>query len=185
MKKVNRPLALTIALLTGVAVVWAAFSPVTAADKEKKDGEKKKDAAVERTRKTVRMLDDLYKTAVVAITTHYVNKTDDLSAGSAAKALFAAMKEKGWHDVRLLDATGEPYEETNVAKDDFEKAAVKEMKAGKGWYDEVVEKDGTRYLRAATPIPVVMDKCMMCHPHYKDAKKGEAIGLLSYTIKVE
>lgn len=185
MKKVNRPLALTIALLTGVAVVWAAFSPATAADKAKKAGGKKKDAAVERTRKTVRMLDDLYKTAVVAITTHYVNDTDDLSAGSAAKALFAAMKEKGWHDVRLLDATGEPYEETNVAKDDFEKAAVKEMKAGKGWYDEVVEKEGKRYLRAATPIPVVMDKCMMCHPHYKDAKKGEAIGLLSYTIKVE
>ena len=79
MKKVNRPLALTIALLTGFAVVWASFSPSTAADKKPK-----KDRAVERTRKTVRMLDDLYKTAVVAITTHYVNDTDDLSAGSAA-----------------------------------------------------------------------------------------------------
>ncbi len=180
MTKVNRPLALTIALLTGFAVVWASFSPSTAAEKKPK-----KDRAVERTRKTVRMLDDLYKTAVVAITTHYVNDTDDLSAGSAAKALFAAMKAKGWHDVRILDATGEPYGEENVAKDDFEKAAVKEMKAGKAWYDQVVEKDGKRYLRAATPVPVVLEKCMMCHPHYKDAKKGEAIGLLSYTIKVE
>lgn len=64
--------------------------------------------AVERTRKTVRMLDDLYKTAVVLITTHYVNDTKDLSAGSAAVALFDAMKKKGWHEVRILDATGEP-----------------------------------------------------------------------------
>ena len=32
-----------------------------------------KDKAVERTRKTVRMLDDVYKTAVVLITEHYVN----------------------------------------------------------------------------------------------------------------
>jgi hypothetical protein len=49
----------------------------------------------------------------------------------------------------------------------------------------VIEKDGKRELRAATAIPVVLQKCVMCHPHYKDAKKGEPIGLLSYTLSIE
>ena len=42
---------------------------------------KKESAAVTRTRETVKMLDDVYKTAVVLITEHYVNDEDDLPAG--------------------------------------------------------------------------------------------------------
>lgn len=166
-------------MLLAVFGVLTSTLLLRAADKEKKD------PAVERTRKQVRMLDDLYKTAVVLITEHYVNDTDDLAAGSAAQALFAAMREKGWHDVRLLDATGEPYEDKNAPRDDFEKTAVAKLKAGEGYYDTVVTKEGQRYLRAATPIPVVSKKCIMCHEHYAKVKKGAPIGALSYTIKVE
>lgn len=141
--------------------------------------------AVNRTRKTVRMLDDIYKTAVVLITTHYVKDEDSLAAGSAAKALFAAIKKKGWHEVKILDVSGEPYNDENVAKDAFDKAAAKLIKSGEPYVDEVVKKDGKSYLRAATIIPVVMKKCTMCHENYKKAKKGEAIGMLSYTVPVE
>jgi hypothetical protein len=145
----------------------------------------RQDAAVERTRKQVRMLDDLYKTAVVLITTHYVEEDSDLAAGPAAKALFAAMKEKGWHEVRLVDATGLPIESENSPADAFEKEAIRQLKAGEAYYDEVVEIDGQRKLRAATIIPVVLEKCTMCHDHYKQAKQGEAIGALCYTLDVE
>ena len=143
------------------------------------------DAAVARTRKTVRMLDDVYKTAVVLITDKYVNDEDDFPAGGAAIALFEAIGKKGWHKVRLIDATGDPYDPNNSAKDDFERRAVKELKAGKSYYEQVTKKDNKPVLRAATPIPVVMQKCVMCHPHYADAKKGEPIGLLSYTLPIE
>lgn len=143
------------------------------------------DEALERTRQTVRMLDDVYKTAVVLITDKYVNSQDDFPAGSAAIALFDAIKKKGWHEVRLLDATGRPYEEKNAPRDDFEKTAVKQLKAGKTYYDQVVERNDGRYLRAATPIPLVMQKCVMCHDHYKNAKAGEPIGALSYTIRIQ
>ena len=51
--------------------------------------------------------------------------------------------------------------------------------------EKVVERDGKRFLRAATPFPVVLEECTMCHPHYKDAAKSETIGVLSYTIPVE
>lgn len=141
--------------------------------------------AQERARKTVRMLDDVYKTAVVLITDKYVNDDDDFPAGSAAIALFGEIGKKGWHEVRLLDVTGEPYDAKNVAKDDFEKQGVSQLKAGKDYYEQIVEKDGKPFLRAMTPVPVVMQKCVLCHPHYADAKKGAAVGAISYTLPIE
>jgi hypothetical protein len=144
--------------------------------------EPKPDPAVERTRQQVRMLDDVYKTAVVLITEHYVNDEDDLPAGSAAKALFAAIGEKGWHEVKLLDASGEPYNDENVASDAFEQNALAQLKNGETFVDTVVERDGKRYLRAATPIPVVLEKCIMCHENYRDVPEGQPIGFLAYTV---
>ena len=178
---------LTCWLLT--SLLFVAFSIVavcsqihTANAEDKKTTE---DVAIERTRKTVKMLDDIYKTAVVLITDKYVNDEDDFPAGAAAVAWFEAINKKGWHEVRLLDATGEPYDDDNTARDDFDREAIKQLKAGKDYYEQVEQKSGKPYLRAATPIPVVMKKCTMCHPHYEDAKKGEPIGLLSYTLPIE
>ena len=142
------------------------------------------DAAVERTRKQTRMLDDLYKTAIVLITEHYV-KGDEPAAAVAGKLLWKEMKAKGHHEVRLLDATGDPIEASNVATDDFEKAALKDILAGKTSVDRVVEKNGQRFLRTATAVPVVMTKCVSCHPHYAKVPKGRAIGTLVYTLPVE
>ena len=147
--------------------------------------EKPADAAVARARKQVQMLDDLYKSTIVLITENYVDENADLAAGSAFQKVFKAMKDKGHHEVRLLDASGEPFEAKNVASDDFEKAAIKELKSGKPYYEQVVEKGGKRYLRAATPIPVVMKKCTLCHPNYEQAKAGEPIGALGYTLLIE
>ena len=144
----------------------------------------KSDAAVERTRKQTKMLDDLYKTAIVLITEHYV-KGDEPPAAVAGKLLWKAMKEKGHHEVRLIDATGDPLEASNIAADDFEKFAIKEILGGKASVDKVVEKDGKRYLRTATIVPVVMEKCKSCHPSWKDVPKGKAIGALAYTLPIE
>ena len=171
-------LAALAGTLAAVIALTSSWTVITAKDKTN-------DAALERTRNQVRMLDDIYKTVVVLITDKYVHDEDDFSAGSAAAALFRAVEKKGWHKVRLLDATGEPRRQKNTAKDDFEKAAVAAIKSGKSYYEKVVSKDGERHLRALTSIPVVSEKCVMCHANYKDAKPGEAIGAISYTLKVE
>jgi len=148
--------------------------------------DKKDDPALARTRKQVKMLDDLYKTAIVLITQEYVTEKSSLPAGEAFQKLFATMKKSGYHEVRLLDATGEPLNPDNAPKDEFEKKAIAALKGGKSGYEEVVEKDGKKYLRSATPIPVVLDKCIMCHDHYKAAKeKKQVIGSLGYTIPIE
>jgi Protein of unknown function (DUF3365) len=143
------------------------------------------DVAVERTRKQVKMLDGIYKNAIVIVTEHYVTEKSDLPAGSAFKKLFQAAKDNKWHEVRLLDATGDPYDPDNVAKSDFEKRAVKRLVAGEAYVDEVIEKDGKRYLQAATAIPVVMKKCVMCHESYSKVAEGKAIGALGYVVPIE
>lgn len=141
--------------------------------------------AVERTRKQVQMLDDIYKTAVVLITEKYVHDENSFAAGAAAVALFDAVKKKGWHEARLLDATGKPYDAENSPKDGFEKDAIAALKSGKNYFEKITTVNGKPTLLAATAIPVVHKKCAMCHPHYAQAKPGEAIGAIGYTLTIE
>jgi hypothetical protein len=143
----------------------------------------KKDPAVERARREVKMLDDLYKTTIVFITNTYVDTKEDVAAGEIARDLFAAMREKGWHDARLVDATGHPTNDENIAREGFEKAAIKKLLAGESYVDEVMTDKGKQYLLAATVVPVVNEKCMNCHPAYK--KVGQVIGAVSYKLPIE
>ena len=170
-------------LLTG----WAALSLAADPAKENKPAaDAPNEMAIERARKTVHMLDDVYKQAIVLITDKYVHDKDDFAAGSAAVLLFKNVSKSGHQQVRLLDVSGEPYEPANVAKDAFEKEGVKRIKAGATFYDEVVKQDGKYQLRAMTSVPVVMQKCVMCHAHYAKAKeKGESIGAISYSVPIE
>jgi hypothetical protein len=167
------------------AIVISCIAIATLSQSRISAEEKKKDPAVERARKQVEMLDGIYKNAIVLVTEHYVTEESDLPAGTAFKKLFEITKAKGWCETRLLDATGEPYNDENVANDAFEKKAIKQLVGGKAYYDEVIEKDGKRYLRAATAVPVVMKKCVMCHDNYADVPKGKAIGALGYIVPIE
>jgi hypothetical protein len=120
-----------------------------------------------------------------APTDKYVKDKGDYTAGRAAIKWFAAIAKKGSHEVRLIDATGEPYRPANVAKDDFDREGVKQLEAGRDYYEQLIQKEGKPYLRAITPVPVVMDKCIMCHENYTGVKKGEAVGASTYTAPVE
>ena len=166
-------------------VVLAIVTALTslAFTQEKKDDSA--DKALQRTRKQVKMLDLIYKNSIVLITKEYVNDEEVMPAGTAFKKVFEAAEKGGFHKVRLLDATGEAYNDDNLPNDDFEKAAIDALKKGSAWYEKEVEKDGARVLRVATPIPVVMKKCVMCHDNYEGVKEGTPIGALGYTIPIE
>ncbi len=140
---------------------------------------------IQRSRRRVNTLDNVFKQTIVLITDKYVHDEDDFAAGSAAVLLFKNVSESSEIDVRLIDVTGDPYDPENVAKDPFEKEGVKLLKNGATGHEQVITQEGKPYLRALTPVPVVMQKCVMCHSHYEDAKKGEAIGAISYTIPIE
>lgn len=141
------------------------------------------DPALDRAKKQAKMLDTLYKTAIVLITENYVTGKESLAAGDAFQALFKSMKDNGFHEVRLLDATGNAYDSDNDPKSEFEKKAVKALLAGKTIYEEIVTEKNQRYLLSATPIPVVMQKCTLCHSNYEGVKGP--IGALGLKIPVE
>ena len=138
-------------------------------------------AAVDRTREQVKMLDDLYKTAVVKITKVYVGQQGEVPAALAAMEIFHEMKKKGWHDARLVDASGKPKSKANVAATDFEKKAVAAMKTGKDYYEEIGENNGKPVFRAATIVPAVMKECAVCHR----VKEGTLLGTIVYELPIK
>ncbi len=158
------------ALVVGLGVCFAE-SKKAAPNKE----------ALERARETVKMLDDAYKLAVVSITDKYVEMQSEAPAALVAKEVFAGMHKKGWHSSRLIDATGKPKKKENVAKTDFEKKAVEQIKGGKGYYEEVGEKAGKPVLRAATVVPAVMKQCSVCH----GGKEGRVLGAIIYELPIK
>ncbi|MBL8868023.1 MAG: DUF3365 domain-containing protein [Gemmataceae bacterium] len=174
LRRIALGLAGTAALAATVTLHTTA--PMTAADKKAPDK-----AAVERTREQITMLDDLYKTAVVGITQLYVNQQADKPAALAAKAVFDAMKKKGWHNARLVDASGDPKNDENVAKTDFEKKAVKAMKDGKKTLEEIGEVDGKPVLRTATLVPAVLKSCAKCH----GVEEGAVLGTIVYELPIK
>ncbi|PPD01108.1 MAG: hypothetical protein CTY36_10005 [Methylocystis sp.] len=174
-KGMKRKIVMAVAMVGGLAAVTLAASAENAAPI--------KDPEIERTRQHIKMLDDVFKTAVVLIDETYVKHPSDPSAASAAKALFAAMKKNGWYDVRLIGLTDKVGDPDDEPKDAFEKTAAKRLRGGgEQAYEEIMEKDGKRYLRMATGIPVVSENCVMCHAHFKGDKGN--IGALSYTMPV-
>jgi hypothetical protein len=175
-------LAAAVSVVLFSCAVYAVVAATPAANAEKKAPDEK---AVARARKTIGMLDDIYKRTVVLITDKYVNDVDDFAAGSAAVLLFEQISKGGTHQVRLLDASGQPHNPENVAKDAFEKEAIRQLKAGAKSHELVTEEKGQAVLRVVTPVPVVMAKCTMCHEHYKDVKEGEPIGAISYAIPID
>ena len=152
-------------------------------EKERKLSER--DHAVDRTRREVKVLDGIYKGGIVLITEHYITGNEDLPAGTAFKMLFETARKNNWHEVRLVDATGDPYSEENVAKTDFEKRAIQRLRAGESFVDETIVEGKQRYFLAATPIPVVMEKCTMCHSNYDMDAKDAVIGALTYRVPID
>jgi hypothetical protein len=169
--------------LLGIApCVLIALSTMTAQAQDSKTSEKT-GPAINRAKKQAKMLDTLYKTAIVIITENYVTGKESMAAGDAFQALFKSMKDNQFHEVRMLDATGDPYDSDNAAKTDFEKKAVTAILDGKPIYEEVIIENGKQFLLSATPIPVVMQKCTLCHSQYEGVKG--AIGALGLKIAIE
>jgi hypothetical protein len=163
------------------AVLWSGAGGPSVEAAEKAPKAKPDKEAVERAREQVKMLDDLYKTAIVGMTKTYVHQQLDTPAAIVAAEVFDAMKKKGYHAARLVDASGKPKSKTNLADTAFEKKAVQAMKDGKTYFEEVGEKDGKPVLRAATVVPAVMKTCAACH----GVKEGTLLGAVVYELPIK
>lgn len=138
--------------------------------------------AVERAKKTVRMIDEMYKTFIVLVTKEYVTDPTMFSALILSKRIFEAMSKKGWHEARLLGTDETPHNPDNSPKDGFERDAVKALVSGQNYYEKVERVEGKYYLRSATSVIAVMEGCKICHP---GKKVGDLLGGISYRISVD
>ncbi len=162
----------SLAIATSAALLGLVISgPLLRADGPEAD------PALKRTREQVKMLDELYKNAVVSIT----NKYDGPPAIKVAKDVFAAMEKGGWHNAKLVDASGSPQNEANLPQTEFEKRAAVVMRAGRSYYDEVEGNGPKRKLYAATVVPAVTKKCATCH----GVSEGDLLGFIRYEISVK
>ncbi len=127
----------------------------------------------------VKLLDDVYKFWIVFDTRDHVENMGRIPSATVTKEVFAEMEKKGWHSGRIITATKNFFNPANRPKDDFEKEAVQALKGGADFFDRVEVVEGKKVFRAATPVPMVMEECRMCHV---TAKGDELIGALVYTI---
>ncbi len=137
---------------------------------------------LEHARKTVRMVDNVYKTYIVLITEEYVDNPSVLSAATLSKRVFESMNKKGWYKTRLLDATGTPFNPENNPRDAFERDAIRAMISGKTYFEKIEKVEGKDHLRAVTSVHAVMKGCISCHP---DRKFGDLLGGIAYSIPLE
>ncbi len=164
----------SLAATAAAAAILAMMArPSVGAEEGKPD-----DAALERTREEVKMLDELYKNAVVSVTERWRKGPPAIMM---AKDVFGAMEKSGWHSARLVDATGSPLGEANAPKTEFEKEAAKAMREGKTYVEKVVGEGPNRTLYAATVVPAVHDRCATCH----GVDKGDLLGFIRYEVPVK
>ncbi len=141
-----------------------------------------KNLELEHARKTVRMLDDIYKTYIVLITEEYVDDPSVLPAATLSKRVFKSMNKKGWHKTRLLDATGTPFNPENNPVDAFERDAINALISGKTYFEKIEKVEGKDHLRAVTSVHAVMKGCISCHP---SSRVGDLLGGIAYNIALE
>jgi Protein of unknown function (DUF3365) len=99
-----------------------------------------------------------------------------------AKDICGATRKQGWHSAKLVGATGEPMNEANAPKTDFEKEAARAVNSGKSYFERAVGERKGRRLLAATVVPVVMQRCAECHNH---KKLGEVLGFIRYDLPIK
>jgi len=144
--------------------------------------DKEKERTVSSARRETKMLDTLYKTAIVSVTQTYVQDDSSVAAITTFAPVLKAMKENKWHEVRLVDGLNDPINPENSPKDEFEKSAMREILAGKSLVESVAEVDGKRVLRTMTVLPMALDKCVLCHANYQGKK---IVGGVAYQVPLQ
>ncbi|MGR3294835.1 MAG: c-type heme family protein [Candidatus Bathyanammoxibius sp.] len=158
-------------LMTAASILW--LTPGAAAF-DKWENLSKEEAKV-----IVQLLDDVYKFWIVFDTRAHVENMGRIPSATIAKEVFVEMDKKGWHSARLITTSKNFFNPENRPKDDFEMKAVEALNGGSAFYEAVEVVDGKKVYRAATPVPLVIKECKMCHVTAKD---DELLGALVYTL---
>lgn len=129
-------------------------------------------------RRMTRMMDDIYKVAVITTHKMYVLDPGTPAAVIWAKQVIRQVQSKGWPEARILSAVERPLNPENHPADAFERQAVQAFRSGKPSYEKV-EPGALRY---ATEIRITDKTCLTCHVHNKE---GDLVGGVSYRVLLD
>ena len=166
---------IAILATAGVGLAW--FSPVQSGEAKGPSKE-----AVDHARDMVQLADNMHKAYVINITGTYVRAQEAVPAAQIARKVYKHMEDNKFFSGRLVDASGKPMLDANVAKTEFEKKAVAAIKGGKAYYEEIGVDAGKAVLRAGTIVPAVMKQCTVCHT---GTKEGDLLGVLTYEVPIK
>jgi hypothetical protein len=108
-------------------------------------------------RRTVRMMDDIYKAGVISTHRMYVQDPGTASAVAWAKQVLKEVKAKGWPETRIFTTSERPMNPENRAADPFERDAGLAFNQGKASFERV--EGGV--LRYATPVRATEKSCLL------------------------
>jgi len=162
----------TVLAVIGASVALSIIRAATAASKPSPPVER---VTLAEGRRQVRMMDELYKTAVVATHKMYVQDPGTPAAVIWAKQVINGVKGKGWPDARIFATHDRPLNPENTPVDDFERSAAAAFRQGKTSFEQVTPNE----LRYATDIRILDKKCIMCHVR---SKEGDLAGGVSYRV---
>jgi hypothetical protein len=131
----------------------------------------------EEARRMVRMMDDIYRSAVLTTQRMYVHDPGTAAAVTWAKQVMRDLHGKGWPEARIFASTDRPLNPDNKIADDFEREALLAFKQGKSAF----EKTEGGVFRYASELRVTDKSCLMCHVRNKE---GDLLGGVSYRALV-
>jgi hypothetical protein len=169
----RRPWALPLGL--SVAALGTVLSVSAAAGTEKVPAAPPVRVSLDEGRRMVRMMDDIYKAAVITTHRMYVQDPGTPAAVIWAKQVVREVHRKGWPEARILAAVERPLNPENYPADPFERQAIQAFRSGKPSFEKV-EPGSLRY---ATEIRIDDRTCLTCHVHNRE---GDLLGGVSYRV---
>jgi len=124
-------------------------------------------------RRTVRLMDDIYRIGVLTTHTMYVREPGVPAAITWGKQVLGQVNAEGWPQARIFAASDRPLNPENNPKDAFEREAIQAFKQGK----TRVEQQEPGVLRYASEIRIGDKSCLTCHVRNKE---GDLLGGVSY-----
>ncbi|MDR4508668.1 MAG: DUF3365 domain-containing protein [Candidatus Brocadiaceae bacterium] len=147
--------------------------------------ERSAEKAIARARLALDEVDILHKAYITLITENFTTGPSLLNAVTITEKVFEVMEKEGKYRAKILSTSEISFLPESAPQDVFERNAIDAILSGKSYYERVFfdyDDNGQDFLRAATPIRITTEKCLLCHPH---KKVGDLMGVISYTVPLE
>ncbi len=129
-------------------------------------------------RRTVRLMNDIYVTAVLTTSKMYVQEPGTAAAVTWGKQVIREVNSRGGPQARIFTTADRPLNPENGAIDAFEREAGAAFVKG----EAALEKVSSGRYRFAVPLRITDKSCLTCHVRNR---VGDLLGGVSYSAVIQ